>query len=538
LLLYEGRKVRKEQRVLLELYALLLARLQGRAPTGGIVWCGRDCRASKVRLNADLRRAVRLLREVKETTDSSSPPRLTLNDHCQVCAFRERCHDQALQEDNISLLRGISEKEIRAYARKGILTVTQLAHTFRPRRRGKRAPPKSNRRYHSLHALAIRDRTAYVLGTPQLPDASVRVYLDVEGNPEDGFDYLVGMIIVEGDKEQRFSFWADSRDQEDRIFEQFLSTVTNYQDFVMFAYGGYERAFVKRMRKRVKQKALVDKLLKALINPLSLIYSHVYFPTYSNGLKDVGACLGCSWTESDASGVQSIVWRKRWEVTHSEEWKQKLIAYNLEDCAALRRVTEFLYTRCARYEPTTGLKPGAGNCPSVSWVEEIDRLGTVNRRGKIQFFHPDYEYINKCAHFDYKRQRVYERTSKILKRNRKGPRKWRNKKLRVSQRVQIVSRKCPSCGNTELKRISKGKYFHGYSVKSKRAFDLVFTSSGIKRKVIECRTSIHQCLKCGQEFIPERYQRLAKHFHGLMSWAMHEHVAHRISCPIVAEMFN
>src|SRR5262249_39373604 len=65
LLFYEGRKVRKEQRILLELYALLLARLQGRAPTSGIVWCGRDCRAAKVRLNADLRRAVRLLWEIK-----------------------------------------------------------------------------------------------------------------------------------------------------------------------------------------------------------------------------------------------------------------------------------------------------------------------------------------------------------------------------------------------------------------------------------------------------------------------------------------
>ena len=69
----------------------------------------------------------------------------------------------------------------------------------------------------------------------------------------------------------------------------------------------------------------MDRVLKALVNPLSLIYSHIYFPTYSNGLKDVGACLGCSWTEPDSSGVQSLVWRGRWEATHSEKWKQKLI---------------------------------------------------------------------------------------------------------------------------------------------------------------------------------------------------------------------
>ena len=86
---------------------------------------------------------------------AESPPRLILNDHCQVCEFRQRCHDQAVQEDNISLLRGMGEKEVKSYARKGIFTVTQLAHTFRPRRRGKRSPPKKNHRYHALQALAL-----------------------------------------------------------------------------------------------------------------------------------------------------------------------------------------------------------------------------------------------------------------------------------------------------------------------------------------------------------------------------------------------
>jgi hypothetical protein len=133
---------------------------------------------------------------------------------------------------------------------------------------------------------------------------------------------------------------------------------------------------------------------------------------------------------------------------------------------------------------------------------------------------------------------VYIRTSKLRKKESKGPRRWRNRKLRVSRRVWIACRKCPSCGGKEITRWQKGKKIAGYSTRKKRAYDLVFTSGGIKRKVIECRTSIHQCLGCGETFIPERYQRLAKHFHNLMSWAMHEHVSHRISCPIVSDMFK
>src|SRR5262249_40937427 len=155
------------------------------------------------------------------------------------------------------------------------------------------------------------------------------------------------------------------REEEEQIFEQFLASVAGYQEFLVFSYGAYERAFLKRLRKRAKRKAPVDRVLKALVNTLSLIYSHVYFPTYSNGLKDVGALLGCSWTEPDASGAQSLVWRKRWEATHAEVWKQKLVDYNLEDCAALRRVTEFLYLQCTRIESATGSRRGAGEGPAI-----------------------------------------------------------------------------------------------------------------------------------------------------------------------------
>src|SRR4051794_13891793 len=47
ILFHEGRSVRREQRLLLDLYALLLSRIQRRAPGSGIVWLGEGCRASK-----------------------------------------------------------------------------------------------------------------------------------------------------------------------------------------------------------------------------------------------------------------------------------------------------------------------------------------------------------------------------------------------------------------------------------------------------------------------------------------------------------
>ena len=46
---------------------------------------------------------------------------------------------------------------------------------------------------------------------------------------------------------------------------------------------------------------LADRVLANTVNVLSLIYAHVHFPVYTNGLKEVGRHLGCAWTDPDAS---------------------------------------------------------------------------------------------------------------------------------------------------------------------------------------------------------------------------------------------
>jgi predicted RecB family nuclease len=536
LLFQGGGSVRITQRLLLELYGLLLGRIQGHAPGHGIVWHGQGCRATKVRLSPDPRKAERLLRDVQQLRETG--PRLVLNDHCPVCEFRRRCHEQAVREDSLSLLRGVREKEVRGYARKGILTLTQLAHTFRPRRKGKRAARRAGHRYHALQALAVRDKRVYVFGRPQLPAAPVRIYIDCEGLPDEGFVYLIGMTVVQGVSAEHYSFWADTKDQEPVIFEQFLAEVSRYDDIQVLCYGRYERAFLKRMRRAASRKKSVDRVLAVLVNVLGLVYSHLYFPCYSNGLKDVAGCLGCSWTDLDASGVQSIVWRKHWEAGHADEWKQKLVRYNREDCAALRKVSELVSAISSR-PADAGVPPLTGGCGlPVASVEELDKLGAVERRGKIDFFHPDYQFINSCAHFDYQRRRVYVRTSKTVKKTQRKPGLHRNRTLRVSRRVQIVGRKCPACGGAEISRWAKGRRGSGYYTRHRKSFDLVFTPGGIRRRVVECRAAVHECGTCGKVFIPERYERVAKHFHGLMSWAMHQHVAHRAAYRTIRELIE
>ena len=145
-------------------------------------------------------------------------PSLILNDHCQICEFRQRCHDQAVQEDNLSLLRGMGEKELRKLNRKGIFTVAQLACIFRLRKRGKRVKRQNQPHYFALQASAIRDKKIYVLKPPPIPKSPVRIYLDIEGNSERSFVYLLGMIVDDRGTETRYSLWADCPKDEAAIF--------------------------------------------------------------------------------------------------------------------------------------------------------------------------------------------------------------------------------------------------------------------------------------------------------------------------------
>jgi predicted RecB family nuclease len=532
------RHIRKPTRLLLEVLGLFLSRIQGIAPTTGVVYCGPQGTPTTVRLTRGLQRAEAVVDEVTRMQRGAAVPKLVLNSHCQACEFRRQCHAQAVEQDNLSLLRSLKEKELKRYGRKGLSTLTQLAHTFRPRRKGRRSNRRSSHRYHALQALAIRDKRVYILGAPQVPNGAVTIYLDVESNPEEGYVYLVGMIVSDSRGEDRYSFWADGKDQERDIFDQLIGVVARHENPLVFCYGSYERSFIQRMRRQVTPKRAVDRLLAALVNTLSIVYAHFYFPTYSNGLKDVATFLAQRWSDPDASGLQSIAWRIRWERTHELSWKTKLIEYNLEDCTALRAVTEFIRNASVAAPAPSDSGRVDAVVPQVMRVQDLDKLADTRTWGKVAFVHADFEYVNNCAYFDYQRERVFLRDGKRRRRYHRRPEGRLNRKIRPTQRIDIKASRCPTCGGRSLVSIPKGQRIEGVNVKVKRAFDLVITPGGVRRKIIECRATAYRCSTCGHCFASERYYRFAKHFHGLMSWAMYEHVAHRLSAGTLEEIFR
>ena len=542
LLFHERDRLGKKERDLLEVFGHLIAQLQGKSPTQGAVYHGGEGRLTTIRLSPFREGGLSLLDDLRQHQRAPSAPPLILNEHCQACEFRERCYRQAVAEDNLSLLRGIGPKELKILAKKGILTITQLARTFRPRRKGKRFHHRASH-YHALQAMAIRDNTVYLFGTPQIPNNRVEIYLDVEGDLHGGHVYLIGMIVTDGNSEKQYSFWADTQEHEASIFKQFMAVIGQYHDFVVFSYGGYERTFLQRMRKQARTKKPVDRVLARMVNVLSIIYSHVYFPCYSNSLKDIGRWLGCSWPGTDVCGLHAIFWRTRWEATNDPAFKSTLLEYNLADCAALRKATDFIRASIADSQQVhPSAMPGKADS-RVRCVEESAQSQYDWGWAKVHFYHPDFERINKCAYFDYQRHRVYIRTNKSLRRRLRQHKKGVNRRLKVSKRITIRRARCPACKRSPVIQVAaKQRHTKCPIPRRKRAYDLVFTSGAVKRRVLTYHTAVHQCPPCGHEFVPKEHDRLDRHFHGLKSFVVYLHVAHRLSLEaagkIVAELFG
>jgi predicted RecB family nuclease len=208
------KKATKRDKLLLAFFGSALSFEQKIEPTIGKLVIGDKLSSSSVKLPLLIKAAGKLEKEIAKMRETKTVPPLRLNDHCLECEFHAGCLTAAKERDDLSLLKGLSGKEIDSLNKRGIFTVTQYSYTFRPRRAKRMMTRKIVKHHHSLNALAIRTQTVYIAGKPELPTAPTRVYLDVEGIPEKSFYYLIGLIIDNGTHVTTHSLWANDRTEE------------------------------------------------------------------------------------------------------------------------------------------------------------------------------------------------------------------------------------------------------------------------------------------------------------------------------------
>jgi predicted RecB family nuclease len=497
-------RISTADKLLLAFDASVLSKACGITPPRlGKLVHGREYATTTVPLAPLYTKVQSILTAISVQQTSPTPPPLVLNKHCAECRYAAQCREIATKADDLSLLAKMSEKDRKKYHEKGIFTVTQLSYTFRPRRR----PVEHRKHKHALQALAIRKNQIHVVvGAVMLKETGTPVYLDVEGDPDRDFYYCVGLRFEAGGAMAQLSYWADSPSDEETMWTECLRTLDSIDTPRLVHYGAYETTFLRQMRKRYpnpERRGLLDQLIASAVNLLSAIYGRVYFPTYSNGLKDVARYLGFRWSEPTASGLVALTWRREWECSRTPDLKQKLITYNAEDCAAAHAVADNLLA-LSRSSPS-----GNSNFVDVTTL----RREYPQRLGKTEFVLPEFHQINNAARWDHQREKVYARSNKRLARlpPRAATAGWTVPINKVVECEEQRPAHCTGCGATTIYRWGR---------LSRTVYDFKLSGAGIKRWVVLYSFPRYICWQCKMTF--HQYAHQAKYGNTLCAYAVYQ----------------
>lgn len=300
---------------------------------------GKNFQEKQFKLSSFTKNIKKHIDELNKMLLAPNEPYLILNRHCAICEYSASCKEKAKVDSNMSLLDRATFKVIDKYKKKGIFTIQQLSYLYKPRRQTKRTKQLVAHNL-ELQALALRTDKIYVQQLSELSRQPIELFLDIEGNPDQDLYYLIGVLICKDDATISNSFWADKTSDEAHIWQLFLSIINEYPDAPIYHYGSYEIKAIAILGKRYNTN--ITHIQNRLINIVNSIYGKIYFPVYSNRLKELGNYIGATWSSPYASGIQSLIWRHQWNDTKDAKYKQLLITYNLEDCIALKSLSDKL----------------------------------------------------------------------------------------------------------------------------------------------------------------------------------------------------
>ncbi|MEA1972638.1 MAG: IS66 family transposase, partial [Candidatus Cloacimonadota bacterium] len=512
-------QILKEDKIKLAFSGHALSNFQKEKPSHGTI-VSSNLKSYTIKLEPLYKDVSKIIKKINSWIKNKNlnKPQLVLNKNCSFCIFQKQCKIDALEQDSLSLLDRMTEKEISKYKKKGIFTLNQLSYLFKPRRqkRNKEIPLKFSL---ELQALALRENKIYIQELPSISKNRIEIYLDIEGIPDLDFYYLIGLLIIDGDNQSTYSYWANSQDEENKIWDDFVIKVNEYPDTPIYHYGSYDSKAISKLSQRYGKDASIE---KRLVNVVSFIYSKIYFPTYSNSLKELGKFLGAKWTEEESSGVQSIVWRYKWETTKEKKYFDILIAYNIEDCKALYLVVKELISIANNYDRML----------NIDFANQPKKYAT-DLSGQI---HTDFEKTLKYAHaeYDINKIKIGKKSQDIVKEKKSY---WHRRVILKPQKIVQVQakRRCSKCFK-KLRIVSSNR--------EQTKIDLKFYKNGVRKTIIKYIGKLSYCYHCDIHYAPPIIKKLKRipFGHSFISWMMYQRINLRLPYHIIIqtseEIFN
>jgi uncharacterized protein len=380
-------------------YVELLERLQGVRPEWMHVALGGSAHAVE-RLRVDdylaYYRSVkaRFLATMERDERPLYPPATTYPDpveHCDVCRWAAECAARRRADDHLSLVAGISARQRRALAARGIETLAALGRLALPLdppldgtsptalvrvREQARIQLEGRETGQHRYELLLPEPGAPIepeRGLATLPEPSPNdLFFDIEGDPyafEDGLDYLFGVLESDG---TFHAFWSRddtgqfSPDGERRAFEALMDFITERHradpTLHVYHYAPYEPTTLKRLMGRYgTREDEVDRLLRGgvLVDLLRAVRQSLRASVESYSIKKIEPFYGFERAVDLRDAGSSIVAFEQWlELGEGErpasDHLERIERYNEDDVISNQRLRDWLEARRNELAAATG----------------------------------------------------------------------------------------------------------------------------------------------------------------------------------------
>lgn len=393
-----ARSVKAKFIIQLSFYSALVGKVQGQEPRLMHVMLGQK-EESSFRY-AEFSKYFMTIRNryLLRATDDTAETYPDLCEKCTQCKWRTLCENRRQEDDHLSQVANITRLQIKKMQDIGITTVASLAQTPAETRIPKMAPETFEKLRHqaALQFKARQTGERYLdllpfdperkRGFSRLPAPdSGDMFFDMEGDPleEGGLEYLFGLYYFENKQPFFKPFWAHSRTEEKKAFEQFMDFVTDrlhrHPNAYIYHYASYEvTALKKLMSLHGTREAEVDNLLRRakLVDLYKVVREgmRVSEPRYS--IKNIEHFYMQAREGEVTNAGASIVFYEQWKETQEPKLLKDIEDYNFDDVRSTYELREWLLT----LRPTelqwfgmTGTNKNGGDEIQVGQLTDVEK---------------------------------------------------------------------------------------------------------------------------------------------------------------------
>lgn len=341
--------IHKEHQLQLTFYAAILAELQGVRPRETAIVNIDHVRLPFRPSSAHMQKTKAKVAEIVEIMGGKKPP-LRLASKCKHSPWFQECIRAAKEANDIALIYDLDQRSMPSLRAEGINTVADAARMDVDALPDIPYSPRAELDRVKLQAQALESDSLHWIARPDIPDAPLKIYFDIEGDPLMDVQYLFGFWIVPPAGSKRAGYYkyflAETPEGEPAMWQEFLAWVETLPkgQYAVYHYADYERAQTLRMAEEYGSSTAFQEFVSRYVDLLKVVKASVIFPLYFYSIKDIAKSkfLNFSWRNKKAGGAQSIFWYEEWLESGDRRVLQDIVDYNEDDVVATERLHAWL----------------------------------------------------------------------------------------------------------------------------------------------------------------------------------------------------